>query len=308
MTKRFPGVIALNRVSLGFRRGRSARGRRRERRRQVDPDEHSGGRISAERGRDPDRRQAGSLRLAAGQPRRGHRRGVPGARPLPDHERRRKRNDVGHWRRGPWPRLSPGRGCEVETRAALLAARNAKTRSRREGRRPVGSRRCNSSRSPRRCVSAPGCSCSTSRTQQFPSAKASGCSTVVRQLRGEGVPSCTFRIASRKCSISRIASRSCATAGMVETLENQNLTEDRLIRAMVGRDVGQPATSSHGPSRSEAKGRAGGEDLTAAGIDDVSFSVRSGEILGHGRAARFRQGWSWRGLVRPLRPARLGRD
>ena len=39
-----------------------------------------------------------------------------------------------------------------------------------------GSPRCNWSRSRPRCDNAPECSCSTSRTRRFPSAKASGCS------------------------------------------------------------------------------------------------------------------------------------
>ena len=56
--KEFPGIVANDDVDLDIRRGRGARAPRRERRRQVDADEHPLRALPARRGRDPAARQA----------------------------------------------------------------------------------------------------------------------------------------------------------------------------------------------------------------------------------------------------------
>src|SRR6202022_634169 len=67
---------------------------------------------------------------------------------------------------------------------------------------------------------------------------------------------------------------------LVETVDNRNITEDRLIRAMVGRDWGSMAPPTAAAQSLDAKDALSVEDLVAQGIDRVSFRVRSGEILG----------------------------
>jgi ribose transport system ATP-binding protein len=67
---------------------------------------------------------------------------------------------------------------------------------------------------------------------------------------------------------------------LVETLDNRNVTEDRLIRAMVGREVGVPAAPPAKIQEPEATVALSVQDLAAEGINGVSFAVRSGEILG----------------------------
>ena len=72
---------------------------------------------------------------------------------------------------------------------------------------------------------------------------------------------------------------------VIETIDNDNVSEDRLIRAMVGRDLG--ADAGHG-RWTPAPSQFGGEialsvsNLTAQGLDDISFDVRAGEMLGIG--------------------------
>ena len=65
ITKRFPGVLANDHVDFDLRARRGARAARRERRRQVDADEHPLRAVPARRGRDPPERQAGRVQLAA---------------------------------------------------------------------------------------------------------------------------------------------------------------------------------------------------------------------------------------------------
>ncbi len=236
VTKRFPGVIALNRVSLGFRAGRSPRCRRRKRRRQVDADERAGGRISAGRGRDPDWWKVRSLLVAAGQPRRGHRRSVSGARPLPDNECRGKRYDVGTGDKargldGPpaadakrdahgvlcgseWPKLDPDAkvaGLSVAEMQLVEIAAAVRQRAR------------------LLVLDEPNSAISKRESERL--------FDVVRQLRGEGVS--IVYVSHRLSEVLDLADRiSVMRDGrLIETLDNRNLTEDRLIRAMVGRDV-----------------------------------------------------------------------
>ncbi len=103
---------------------------------------------------------------------------------------------------------------------------------------------------------------------------------VVRQLRSEGVS--VVYVSHRLSEVLDLADRiSVMRDGrLIETLDNRNLTEDRLIRAMVGRDVSSAPRQPARAQGSEAKVVLSVEDLAAAGIEGVSFTVRSGEILG----------------------------
>ena len=103
---------------------------------------------------------------------------------------------------------------------------------------------------------------------------------VVRQLRGEGVS--VVYVSHRLSEVLDLADRiSVMRDGrLIETLDNRNLTEDRLIRAMVGRDVSSAPRHPARARGSEGKVALSVEDLTAAGIEGVTFTVRSGEILG----------------------------
>ncbi|HZZ62917.1 MAG TPA: sugar ABC transporter ATP-binding protein [Roseiarcus sp.] len=103
---------------------------------------------------------------------------------------------------------------------------------------------------------------------------------VVRQLRSEGVA--VVYVSHRLAEVLDLADRiSVMRDGrLVETMDNRNVTEDRLIRAMVGRDVGAAPTLATKAQQSEARVALSVEDLAAAGIEGVSFAVRSGEILG----------------------------
>ena len=104
---------------------------------------------------------------------------------------------------------------------------------------------------------------------------------VIRQLRSEGVA--VVYVSHRLAEVLDLADRITVMRDgrLVETLDNRNVTEDRLIRAMVGRDDGGSCDfGAEGSSRSTREVALSVEDLAATGIDGVSFSVRSGEILG----------------------------
>ena len=206
VTKRFPGVIALNHVSVGFRRGEV----------HAVVGENGAGKstlINILAGEFPP--NEGEVRLD-GKPARfaspldSRAAGIvvvyPGARPLPDHERRRKRHDVG-------PGDEPGRlahsAAEDAGRELGPRWRGSECRSSIPMRRSRAfrSRRCNSSRSPRQSASARGFLCSTSRTPLFPGGRASACSTSSGSFEARASQSCTFRIAWQKSSTSRTAFR-----------------------------------------------------------------------------------------------------
>ena len=103
---------------------------------------------------------------------------------------------------------------------------------------------------------------------------------VIRQLRSEGVA--IVYVSHRLAEVLDLADRiSVMRDGrLVETFDNRNVTEDRLIRAMVGREMAASVTAAPKAQPSEARTALSVEDLAATGIDRVSFSVRSGEILG----------------------------
>ena len=90
ITKRFPGIVANDDVELRPPRGRGPRAARRERRRQVDADEHPLRALPPGRGRDPDQGQAGAARLAARGDRRGRRHGAPALHADPGDDGRRE--------------------------------------------------------------------------------------------------------------------------------------------------------------------------------------------------------------------------
>jgi ABC-type sugar transport system ATPase subunit len=107
---------------------------------------------------------------------------------------------------------------------------------------------------------------------------------VVRQLRNEGVA--VIYVSHHLREVLDLADRITVMRDgrVIETLDNDNLPEDRLIRAMVGRDLGgarqwslDPAADSRDADVVLCVG-----DLTAPGLDGVSFEVRAGEILGIG--------------------------
>ena len=103
---------------------------------------------------------------------------------------------------------------------------------------------------------------------------------VIRQLRSEGVA--VVYVSHRLSEVLDLADRiSVMRDGrLIETLDNDNVTEDNLIRAMVGRNVGSVAAPAAKAHETQAKVALSVEDLTAPGIGGVSFAVRSGEILG----------------------------
>ena len=103
---------------------------------------------------------------------------------------------------------------------------------------------------------------------------------VIRQLRSEGVA--VVYVSHRLSEVLDLADRITVMRDgqLVETLDNRNVTEDLLIRAMVGRDVGSPQAPAAKAQQLEAKTVLSAEELEATGIDRISFSVRSGEILG----------------------------
>src|SRR5271166_101763 len=103
---------------------------------------------------------------------------------------------------------------------------------------------------------------------------------VIRQLRSEGVA--VVYVSHRLSEVLDLADRLTVMRDgqLVETLDNRNITEDRLIRLMVGRDVGGRVAPAARLQPPDAKVTLSVEDLAAPGIDGITFSVRSGEILG----------------------------
>ena len=128
---------------------------------------------------------------------------------------------------------------------------------------------------------------------------------VVRQLRAEGVT--VIYVSHHLREVLDLADRVTIMRDgrTIETLDNEDLSEQRLIHSMVGRDLGDvppwrvnPAAHSEGNPVVLSV-----TDLKAPGLAGISFEVRAGEILGVGGLPELGQGRSWRGAVRPL-PAR----
>jgi ABC-type sugar transport system ATPase subunit len=107
---------------------------------------------------------------------------------------------------------------------------------------------------------------------------------VVRQLRAEGVT--VIYVSHHLREVLDLADRVTIMRDgrTIETLDNEGLSEQRLIHSMVGRDLGDVP-----PWRVNPAAHSGGNpvvlsvtDLKAPGLDGVSFEVRAGEILGVG--------------------------
>ncbi|MDQ0469471.1 sugar ABC transporter ATP-binding protein [Labrys wisconsinensis] len=107
---------------------------------------------------------------------------------------------------------------------------------------------------------------------------------VVRQLKGEGVT--VIYVSHHLREVLDLADRITVMRDgrTIETLDNDDLSEARLIRAMVGRELAGARPWSLDPA-ADSRGAAvvlSVENLTAPGLDRVGFEVRAGEILGIG--------------------------
>ena len=131
---------------------------------------------------------------------------------------------------------------------------------------------------------------------------------VVRQLRSEGVA--IVYVSHRLSEVIDLADRITVMRDgrLVETLDNRNVTEDRLIHAMVGRDVvgtrdsGGEGAAGRCESRPVGREPCGDRDQRDQLQRPLRRDSRSGGSSG------FRQRRAWRGPVRPSRPPRLCRD
>jgi len=105
---------------------------------------------------------------------------------------------------------------------------------------------------------------------------------IVRQLRAEGVA--VIYVSHHLDEVLDLADRITVMRDgrTIETMANDNVSQARLIRAMVGRDLGaaQPWALQH--SSGAAPVVLSVADLSAPGLDRISFTVRAGEILGIG--------------------------
>jgi ABC-type sugar transport system ATPase subunit len=107
---------------------------------------------------------------------------------------------------------------------------------------------------------------------------------VVRQLRAEGVT--VIYVSHHLREVLDLADRVTIMRDgrTIETLANEDLSEQRLIRSMVGRDLGEvPPWHVDPAARSESNPVVlSVTDLKAPGVEGISFEVRAGEILGVG--------------------------
>src|ERR1700722_8741076 len=107
---------------------------------------------------------------------------------------------------------------------------------------------------------------------------------LVRQLRSEGVT--VIYVSHHLREGLALADRVTIMRDgrTIETLGNEDLSEQRLIRSMVGRDLGDvPPWRMNPAARSEDNPVVlSVTDLKAPGLEGISFEVRAGEILGVG--------------------------
>src|SRR5262245_34039674 len=107
---------------------------------------------------------------------------------------------------------------------------------------------------------------------------------VVKQLRTEGVT--VIYVSHHLREVLDIADRVTVMRDgrVIETFQNDNLSEARLIRAMVGRDLGATKQWALDPAADPpgADVALSVRNLAARGLHDVSFEVGVGEILGIG--------------------------
>jgi len=90
ITKEFPGIVANDHVDFDLAPGEGPRTARRERRRQVDADEHPLRPVQGRLRRDPPERQAGHVRICKGCDRRRNRDGAPALHADPGDDRGRE--------------------------------------------------------------------------------------------------------------------------------------------------------------------------------------------------------------------------
>ena len=234
VSKFFPGVKALQSVSIDAHRGLDPRAARRERRRQVDADQDRHRPLPSRRGRASPRRQAGRARQPA--PRHGarHRRRASGAQPHPallggrehhagaarrSHAAARSTMPASTARRGagstcwsstsipatPVSQLSRRQDAARRDRQGAVAAL-ARAAARRADRLPDAAR-------DGRAVPPPAASCATT---------ASACSSSATS--------------SRRCRRSATASPCCATGAMpAKAAPMAGLGRQDLVRLMIGR-------------------------------------------------------------------------
>jgi ribose transport system ATP-binding protein len=107
---------------------------------------------------------------------------------------------------------------------------------------------------------------------------------VVRQLRAEGVT--VIYVSHRLGEVLDLADRVTIMRDgrTIETLDNEDLSELGLIRSVVGRDLGDvPPWRVNPTARSEGNPVVlSVTDLKATGLAEISFEVRADEILGVG--------------------------
>jgi ABC-type sugar transport system ATPase subunit len=105
---------------------------------------------------------------------------------------------------------------------------------------------------------------------------------IVKQLRAEGVT--VIYVSHHLKEVLAIADRITVMRDgrRIETIDNVDLDEGRLIRGMVGRNLGAARPWALDAPEPTGDVLLDVQNLTAAGLDDVSFSVRAGEILGIG--------------------------
>jgi ABC-type sugar transport system ATPase subunit len=107
---------------------------------------------------------------------------------------------------------------------------------------------------------------------------------VVRQLRAEGVT--VIYVSHHLREVLDLADRVTIMRDgrTIETLDNEDLSEQRLIRSMVGRDLGDVPPWRMNPAACSEDNPVvlSVTDLKAPGLAGISFEVRAGEILGVG--------------------------
>ena len=116
------------------------------------------------------------------------------------------------------------------------------------------------------------------------------CSTLVQALRKpRASPASTSRTSSTRCSPSPIASRCCATAAASSRCDTaRRPRESEVITHMVGREIDGPVSAPRigtPGERAAARRRAVASPSAAASrpcLQDISFEVRAGEVLGIG--------------------------
>ena len=258
ITKAFPGIVANDHVDFELRQRRGARAARRERRRQVDADEHPLRALQARRGRDPARRQAGHVPLGEGRDRGRDRDGAPALHAHPGDDRRREhraRHRAVEGRRSSSTSAAPS-SASASSREQFGLAVDPTALDLADHGRPAAARRDPEGALPRRRDPDP--------RRADRGADAAGGGRAVRDRQAPRRPtasrSSSSATSSTRCSRSPTGSRCCAAASTIETVPCAGATEESLARMMVGRDVllrvdkppahaGRAAARRRGPAR-----------------------------------------------------------